>query len=241
MNKSPTLYLIPSPLSEDGFFNYDALGKMMAHVRTFLVEEPKTARRVLKRLNPPLALEECKFLPLSEHTRPPEFENYLAESAGDIGIISGAGCPCVADPGAEIVLLAHQKGWKVIPLIGPSSILLALMASGFNGQNFAFNGYLPRERSERVKKICELEQRSFQENQTQVFMETPYRNQELLKDILACAQGHTLLSLAVDLTAPGQWIKTMSVTQWQKEKIDIHKKLAIFQIYKKNIKERSGR
>ena len=229
------IFLIPNTISEQ----YDLLPSAAAlgveHLRVFFVEEIKSARRLLKKINPSIHIDECVFFALNEHTPLEETQkNFQRAVDKDIGVISEAGCPCVADPGADIVLLAHQQGREIIPLVGPSSILLALMASGLSGQSFAFNGYLPKDRGERIRKIKDLEKRSTAEKQTQIFMEAPYRNQNMLEDILQNCQGSTLLCLAVDLTTPTQMIKTCAISEWKKQKIDINKKSALFLLHHKS-------
>jgi 16S rRNA (cytidine1402-2'-O)-methyltransferase len=223
------LFLIPNHIQETTDVLLPVFAPGIEHLRVFFVEEIKSARRLLKKLNPSLVIDQCVFYDLNEHTPFKEVENNFKQSSDqDIGIISEAGCPCVADPGAAVVLLAHKYGREVIPLVGPSSIMLALMASGFNGQNFAFNGYLPKERMERIKKIKDLEKRSASEKQTQIFMEAPYRNQNLFGDILQNCGSNTLLCVAVDLMGPTQYIKTHTISQWKSESIDINKRPALF-------------
>jgi len=230
------LYLIPNFLTAEA--GIDAISSYIINIvknlRYFMVEEERSARRFLRKFEPEFPLQECVFFELSEHTpfeKAQEFFN--AHAKQDIGVIPEVGCPCVADPGAEIVLLAHQKGVEVVPLIGPSSILLALMASGLNGQNFVFSGYLPKEGKERLAKIKELEKRSFLEGQAQIFMETPYHNENLFKEIISVCEPNTLVTVACDLTAPTQYIKTLSVKEWQKTKVSLHKKPTIFLIQKR--------
>ncbi len=199
------------------------------HVRIFFIEEIKSARRLLKKLNPQLVIDQCVFYDLNEHTPFKEIENNFKQCVGqDIGVISEAGCPCVADPGAQVVSLAHKYGRTVIPLVGPSSILLALMASGLNGQSFAFNGYLPKEREARIQKLKALEKRCIVEKQTQIFMEAPYRNQNMFDDILQNCSPSTMLCIAVDLMSPTQYIKTLKICDWKSQKIDINKRPALF-------------
>ncbi|MFA5059692.1 MAG: SAM-dependent methyltransferase [Candidatus Omnitrophota bacterium] len=227
------LFLIPNFLHEtsgsDVMPGY--IKEMIKHVRAFLAEDQKSAQRFLRKIDSAFPLTECQFFSLNEHTKKNEAEEYLNMCFGqDIGIISECGMPCVADPGADIVLLAHQKDMEIIPLIGPSSIFLALCASGLNGQNFSFNGYLPKERDERLKKIKFLEQRSNQEGQTQIFMETPYRNEHLFEDILSSCRETTWLCVACDLTSPTQMVKTLSIKNWKKEKPSLNKRPAIFLI-----------
>jgi len=226
----PRLYLVPNTINENsGNLLPEYIARQIKDIRTFFVEEPKSARRLLKSLNPEFPLSECRYFDLNEHSNPQEvheFGKILKE--GDSAIISEAGCPCVADPGADLVSLAHQHQIEIIPLVGPSSILLALMASGLSGQNFAFNGYLPKDRQERARKIKTLEDRSLKEKQTQIFMETPYRNQSILEDILATCQDKTNLCIACDITDPQQIIKTKSIREWKKTPLNIDKKPALF-------------
>jgi len=171
---------------------------------------------------------------LNKHTRPEEVSNYLssADKGKNIGVVSEAGCPGIADPGADVVKIAHSKGIKVVPLVGPSSILLALMASGFNGQSFSFHGYLPKERGERIRKLKELERTAQQKDQTQLFIETPFRNQHLLEDILTNCSPATPLCIACDITLPSEFIRTQYIAEWKKKVPDINKRPAIFLLYK---------
>ena len=223
------LFLIPNQIQETANSFLPIFAPGIEHVRVFFVEEIKSARRLLKKINPQIQIDECVFFDLNEHISLTETENNFKQAGDqDMGIISEAGCPCVADPGAAVVLLAHKQGREVISFVGPSSILLALMASGLSGQNFAFNGYLPKDRSERVKKIKELERRSAIEKQTQIFMEAPYRNQNLFDDILQNCSPGTLLCVAVDLMSPTQFIKTQDVRAWKSQKVDINKHPALF-------------
>ena len=229
----PKLYLVPNSINEEP---KNLLPNYILHeikdIRVFFVEEPKSARRLLKSLDPLFPLNDCRYIDLNEHSKPKDLHEYsktLKES--NCAIISEAGCPCVADPGADLVLLAHHHKIEIIPLVGPSSILLALMASGLSGQNFAFNGYLPKDRQERIQKIRALEERSHRESQTQIFMETPYRNQNMLDDILQNTKDNTCLCVASDITASNQCINTMSIKEWKKHSINIDKKPTIFIIY----------
>jgi len=171
---------------------------------------------------------------LNQHTPVQEISGYLnsISEGKNIGIISEAGCPGIADPGADVVKMAHEKNIQVVPLVGPSSIFLALMASGFNGQNFAFNGYLPKERPDRIKKIKELERLAQQKDQTQLFIETPYRNTHMLEDILTSCEGSTKLCIACDITLSTEYIKTKTIAAWKKQVPDINKRPTIFLIYK---------
>jgi 16S rRNA (cytidine1402-2'-O)-methyltransferase len=233
------LYLVPNTINEEshrlsgagGNLLPDYIAQAIKDVRVFFVEEPKSGRRLLKSLNAQFPFSDCRFFDLNEHSNPKQIQEYAdILKEGDCAIISEAGCPCVADPGAELVFLAHQNKIEIIPLVGPSSILLALMASGLNGQSFAFNGYLPKGRPERTQKIKMLEDRSLKEKQTQIFMETPYRNQNVLEDILAVARENTHLCIACDITGPAQTIKTMSIKEWKRSPINIDKKPALFLI-----------
>ena len=227
------LYLVPNIINEDSRnIIPDYIADAIKDVRIFFVEEPKSCRRLLKSLNPEFPLNECRFIDLNEHSNPKniyEYAKILKE--GDCAIVSEAGCPCVADPGTDLVLLAHQNNIDIIPLVGPSSILLALMASGLSGQSFAFNGYLPKDRQEKTNKIKILEDRSKKEKQTQIFMETPYRNQNIFEDILATCQDNTFLCIACDITGPLQFIKTMKIKEWKKTSINIDKKPALFLLH----------
>jgi 16S rRNA (cytidine1402-2'-O)-methyltransferase len=230
----PRLYLVPNSINEASTNCLPAyISQEIKDVRTFFVEEPKSSRRLLKSLDAQFPLSDCRFFDLNEHSKPQEIHGYVQIlKEGNAAIISEAGCPCVADPGADLVFLAHQNHIEIIPLIGPSSIILALMASGLNGQNFAFNGYMPRDRQERAQKIRALEERSQKEKQTQIFMEAPYRNQNLLEDILAAANEKTSLCIACDITGPHQTIKTMSIKEWKKHSLDLDKKPALFLLQK---------
>ena len=228
------LYLVPNTISET---NEKLLPIYIASeikdVRVFFVEAPKSSRRLLKSLNAQFPLDDCRFLDLNEHSSPNDVQGYVKIiKENDAAIISEAGCPCVADPGADLVLLAHQNQIEIVPLVGPSSIILALMASGLSGQNFAFNGYLPKDRQERIEKIKISEGRSYKEKQTQIFMEAPYRNQNILEDILTVGQDKTYLCIAYDITGPHQTIKTMSIKEWKKDHFKFDRKPALFLIQK---------
>jgi len=228
----PKLYLVPNLIHEAANNLLPVyIAEEIKAVRVFFVEEPKSARRLLKKLNPQIVFDECRFYDLNEHSNPKQILEYASIlKEGDSAVISEAGCPCIADPGANMVLLAHQNGIDIIPLVGPSSILLALISSGLNGQNFAFSGYLPKDRQERAKKIKLLEERSLKEKQTQIFMEAPYRNQNILEDILELCQEKTYLCIACDITGPDQMIKTMSIREWKKTPVNIDKRPALFLI-----------
>lgn len=236
-NQKGIVYLIPTVLgdeSETADVLPSKISEIINNVDEYIVENEKTARHFLKKAGLKKPLPEIKMHLLNQHTPPTEMLTYLDSIAQGkhIGVISEAGCPAIADPGAEIVKLAHKKNIKVVPLVGPSSILLALMASGFNGQNFVFNGYLPKERAERIKKIKELESLVYKKNQTQLFIETPYRNNHLIDDLLAVCDSQTRLCIACDITLPTEFIQTKSIADWKKNKPDIHKRPAIFLLNK---------
>ncbi|MDE1921219.1 MAG: SAM-dependent methyltransferase [Candidatus Omnitrophica bacterium] len=224
------LFLVPNTISEE---RYDLLPEYIAPeirgVRVFFVEEPKSGRKLLKNLDPAFPLRDCRFLGLNEHTSSHDIHSFIdILKKQDGAVISESGCPCVADPGSELVALAHQNRIEVIPLIGPSSIILALMASGLNGQNFAFNGYLPKDRTQRIQKIKQLQERSSKEKQAQIFMEAPFHNQSLLEDILASCRDNTRLCIACDIAGPHQSIKTMSIEAWKKSTVELDKKPVLF-------------
>lgn len=231
-----TLFLIPVPLAENAaqksFTPF--LGDTINSISTYIVENEKTARKFLKEAGLKLPQSELVIYDYGKHQRNTSLAPFFRElTAGkDVGLMSEAGCPGIADPGADIVAEAHRKGIKVVPLVGPSSILLALMASGFNGQSFAFHGYLPIDKVQRAKKIKELEQLSLANKQTQMFIETPFRNNHLLEDVLKNCSAHAMLCVACNLNSEEEYIKTQSVGIWRKERIDLHKKPAIFLIHR---------
>ncbi len=229
-----TLFLIPAPLGDETIaWLPDAEAAKVLHIRHFVVEAEKTARKHLKALGVSTPIRELAMSTLNEHTRAEDVAALLAPltEGEDIGLISEAGCPAVADPGAQLVALAHERGYRVEPLIGPSSILLALMASGANGQCFAFHGYLPVDAAEKAKAIKELEQRSRQRNETQVFIETPYRNNTLLQQLRETLNPATRLAVACDLTLPTQTIVSRRVKDWPQDAPDFHKRPAIFIVH----------
>jgi 16S rRNA (cytidine1402-2'-O)-methyltransferase len=216
-----TLYLIPVPLGptapqESLPANVLATIHPLTH---FVVEQAKTARAFLKAAGTALPLQELQLEELNEHTRDAELDRLLAplRAGHDVGLLSEAGCPAVADPGANLVALAQKENIRVVPLIGPSSLLLALMASGLNGQRFAFQGYLPAKEAERNKALHELESESRKRQQTQLFIETPYRNRAMFDAILQTCQPGTRLSVATDLTLPGESVLTRTIQQWKKQ------------------------
>lgn len=230
------LYLIPSPLGQNAPMEVLPLTvrKVIEELTHFIVENEKDARAFIKRISPKKNQSTLKLFPLNKFTLPEEILTYLdpIEEGITMGVISDAGCPGVADPGAEIVKMAHRKKITIHPLVGPSSILLALMGSGLNGQNFAFNGYLPIDKAKRQKEIKKLEKKSFDFNQSQLFIETPYRNDQMLQDLLKSLDRNTEVCVACDLTLPTQFIKTLSVKEWKKLNLTFHKRPTIFIIHK---------
>ena len=231
-----TLFLIPVPLAEQAahksFTSF--LGETINSLSTLIVENEKTARKFLKEAGIKIPQSDLTIHDYGKHKRNDSMVPYFKElmTGKDVGLMSEAGCPGVADPGADVILEAHKRGIKVVPLVGPSSILLALMASGFNGQSFTFNGYLPIDKLERGKRIKELEQLAQQKKQTQIFIETPFRNNHLFEDILKNTAAQTLLCVACNLTGEDEYVKSMSIGQWRQERIDLHKKPTIFLIYR---------
>ncbi len=230
------LILFPVPIgAEDIASSLPALNmELLASCHTFIVEELRTARRFLKKVGYPYAIDDTVFFELNEHTSPEDIGNYLdaIERGENIGLLSEAGLPCVADPGAMITRVAQRRGIEVVPLVGPSSLMLALMASGFNGQSFAFNGYLPVDKSKRAATIRHLEERLHREHQTQIFIEAPYRNNQMLEALSTVLQPNTMICVACDLTLPTQYIRSLSAAKWQKEceKVNLHKRNTVFLI-----------
>ncbi|MGI8892165.1 MAG: SAM-dependent methyltransferase, partial [Bacteroidia bacterium] len=200
----------------------------------YFVENEKSARHFLKKAGIKKPLQEIQLFPLNEHTEETEIISYLQLllKGTNAGIISDAGCPAVADPGADLIRMAHENKIKVIPLVGPSSIILALMASGLNGQNFTFHGYLSRDRNQRAKELKAMEAESKRKNQTQIFIETPYRNSHIAEAVLETCEPNTLFCIAADLTLGSEFIKTATISEWKKQKPDINKRPAVFLIYK---------
>ena len=232
--KSGTVFLIPVFLSDtlpNSVFPSINL-EIINYLDQFIVEDLRSARRFLRKVGFNKDFEKVKFHLLNEHTEDSEVYTYLddVKIGQDIGLMSEAGIPCVADPGFQIVNLAHQLGIEVKPLIGPSSIFLALMGSGFNGQQFVFHGYLPIDKHERRKSILNIENKARKSNQTQIFIETPYRNNKLVADILSFCADNTLLCIATDITGKNELIKTNTISNWRKIKIDLHKKPTVFLI-----------
>ncbi len=228
------LLLIPTPLGDTniGACLPANCSDRILPLRVFIVEEIRTARRFLRKIGYQIPFDTVTFLELNEHTPQQEITSYLdaALQGENIGLLSEAGLPCVADPGNKAVALAHQMGITVKPLVGPSSLMLALMASGLNGQNFTFHGYLPVKPPERAKALKALEFNAQTKRQTQIFIETPYRNQALLETILSTCQQNTLLCIACDLTIETEFIKTQPVAAWKKSKENFNKRPAVFLI-----------
>lgn len=225
-----TLFLIPTILAPDTQETVlpPQIKAVVSELNVFFVEELRTARRFISSLKLNKVIDDITFYELNKDTPHDQTLAQLKKLKTDAGIISEAGCPGVADPGAVVVGFAHQLGHKVVPLVGPSSILMALMASGFNGQSFTFNGYLPIDKSARIKALKDLEQLAKKKQQTQIFMETPFRNNQLLEDVLQNLNPETLLCIACNVTAADEFIKTLRVKDWRKSKPDLHKKPTIF-------------
>lgn len=232
----PALYLIPNLLGETPVdqvlppYNRE----IILGIRHFIVEDVRTARRFLKLVDRSIDIDQLTFYTLNKHTKPDEIAGMLGplEQGNPMGVISEAGCPAVADPGADVVAIAQRKGLQVVPLVGPSSIILAVMGSGFNGQSFAFNGYLPIEPDERIKTLKKLEQRAYTENQTQLFIETPYRNAKMMADILKACRPQTRLCIAAGLTTQDEFIRTRTVKEWGGKLPNLDKVPCIFLIYR---------
>jgi 16S rRNA (cytidine1402-2'-O)-methyltransferase len=227
----PVLYLTPAVLSENTI--PQVIPQNVIHIihslRQFIVEDVRTARRFLSKSGHPIPIDQLQFHELNEHTTESEIASLLPYLQNeDTGLMSEAGVPAVADPGAALVRLAHANSIRVIPLVGPSSILMALMASGLNGQTFAFVGYLPVKQNERKERLRALEVRSACERQTQIFIETPYRNMQLLEDILQTCRPVTMLTIAADITGEKEFILTQSIRQWKKQIPELDKIPAVF-------------
>lgn len=235
MNR-PSLYLIPSLLGDTPVeqvippFNIEVVSRL----RFFIVENVRSARRFLKKCNPGIDIDTLTFYELNKHTDPVRIADYLLpmKSGENMGVLSEAGCPAIADPGAEAVDIARREGYRIVPLAGPSSILMSLMASGFNGQSFAFHGYLPIDAGERAGKLKQLEARAYNEDQTQLFIETPYRNHKLAEDILLHCKPHTRLCIAINISCEEESVETRSVKAWKGKLPDMRKKPAVFLLYK---------
>jgi len=235
--KKGTVYLFPVTLGSNEniqkvipAYNYEVL----YGIRVFIVENIRTARRFIKKSGHPVPIDDMQFFELNKYTSEEAVDAFLrpAENGEDMGVLSEAGTPAVADPGAVVVGLAHRKNIRVVPLAGPNSIILALMASGFNGQQFCFHGYLPIESRQRIKKIRELEQEAWRKSISQIFIETPYRNNSMLESLIKVCKPQTLLCIASNLTLPAEKIITRDMAGWKKETADLNKKPAVFILYK---------
>ena len=230
------LYLIPVTLGDTPLDrvlpSYNA--EIVLGLRHFIVEEVRTARRFLKQVCRDIDIDALQFYPMGKHADAARFSQYLEplRRGESMGVISEAGCPAVADPGADVVALAQRKHYKVVPLVGPSSILLAVMASGFNGQSFAFHGYLPIDASERTSTLKKLEGRIYAEHQTQLFIETPYRNNKLVEELIRTCRPSTKLCIASNITCEDEFIQTRPVKEWAGHVPDLSKKPTIFLLFK---------
>lgn len=236
MNGKGKLYLIPTTLGDNEPLEVLPLSvkKIVEELDYFIVENQKTARRFIKRITPKKPQPSLILKSIDKYANALEVSTYLdvCEGGVSVGLLSEAGVPAIADPGAEVVKSAHQKNIRVVPLVGPSSIVLAMMASGMNGQSFTFNGYLPIDSSERKRTLKLLERISFEKNQSQIFIETPYRNEKLFSDLKSGLSPKTDLCIATDITLQTEYIRTLSIEKWSKEHPDLHKRPTIFIIHK---------
>jgi 16S rRNA (cytidine1402-2'-O)-methyltransferase len=230
------LYLIPTTLGESDPMDVlpQTIKRAVDFIDDYIVENEKTARRFVKSIHPEKIQSTLRLSTLNKHTEKSEYAEMIKPclEGKNVGLMSEAGCPGIADPGAVIVKLAHEKGIQVVPLVGPSSILLAMMASGMNGQSFTFNGYLPIDKGEKKISLKNLEKLSQDKNQSQIFIETPFRNNKMLEDILQAIQPNTLLCIASDITLPTEYIKTKRASEWKNTKVDLHNRPTIFIIHK---------
>ncbi|MBQ7180293.1 MAG: SAM-dependent methyltransferase [Bacteroidaceae bacterium] len=233
----PALYLIPVTLGEASpeqvLPRWNA--EVVSCIRHFIVENVRSARRFLRQLDPAFPIDDCQFMPMGKHADERLFSQHLEplRQGRPVGLISEAGCPAVADPGAALVAIAHREGLSVVPLVGPSSMILAVMASGLCGQSFAFCGYLPVEPADRAKRLKALEARAWNEGQTQLFIETPFRNHKLFQALLSALRPQTRLCIAAGLTTPREWIRTHTVQEWKRLQLpDLSKTPAVFLIGK---------
>lgn len=231
------LYMIPVMLGEESNPKDvlpESVAKTIEMIDYYIVENEKTARRFIKKIYPEKKQPELKISLLNKHTDISEYAEMLQPCLNgiNVGLMSEAGCPGIADPGAVIAKLAHEKGIQVVPMVGPSSILMGMMASGFNGQSFTFNGYLPIDKGEKKNALKNFERLSFDRNQSQIFIETPYRNNKLLEDLLQILQNDTHLCIATDITLETEYIKTKRISEWKKTKVDLHNRPCIFIIHR---------
>lgn len=231
-----SLYLIPVPLGDTPLENVlpEYNKTVIRQISYFIVENIRTARRFLKKALPEIEIEALTFFELNKHTSPDDIAGFLdpLKKGNHVGVISEAGCPAIADPGADVVAIAQAKRYRVVPLVGPSSILLSLMASGFNGQSFAFLGYLPIEAGARVKAVKQMELRISSEHQTQIFIETPYRNHKLIEELIKNCKPQTKLCIAANLTCENEFVQTRSIGEWKGKIPDLSKIPTIFLLYK---------
>lgn len=230
------LYLIPTTMGDCDPMDVlpQSVKRCIELIDDYIVENEKTARKFIKSIHPEKAQTSLRLSALNKHTEISEHNKMIQPclEGKNIGLMSEAGCPAIADPGAVIVKIAHEKGIQVVPLVGPSSILMAMMSSGMNGQGFTFNGYLPIDKSEKKAALKNLEQLSLTKNQSQIFIETPYRNNKLLEDILQSLQPNTHLCVATDISLPSEYIKTFRIQDWKKITVDLHNRPTIFIIHK---------
>ncbi len=235
MNKG-VLYLVPTLLGDAASYSTipGMVQEKLALIDEFIVEDERRAKRYLAGIGMGWRIDSLVWHVLNTHTDASSIPGFLCglEKGRNIGILSEAGCPCVADPGALVVRIAHNRGFRVVPLVGPSSVLLALMASGFNGQNFAFHGYLPKRREERIGKLLSLEKTAHAADQTQIFIETPFRSSHMFEDIVSVLRPETALCVACSLTLPEEFIETKSIEDWKRRAPDIRKKPCIFLLYR---------
>lgn len=231
------LYLIPVMMGEESNPKDvlpESVAKTIEMIDHYIVENEKTARKHIKKILPQKKQPSLRISILNKHTDFSEYEQMLRPCMEgiNVGLMSEAGCPGIADPGAVIAKIAHQKGIQVVPMVGPSSILMGMMASGFNGQSFAFNGYLPIDKGEKKSVLKYYEKQSQDRNQSQIFIETPYRNNKLMEDLLQILQNDTNLCIAADITLETEYIKTMKISEWRKNKIDLHNRPTIFILHR---------
>lgn len=229
------VYLIPTTMGDSGIESVipSNVVEIVKPLRFFIVEDLRSARRYLRKLDRTFDIDGSTFFEINKRTKQTELHQFFqANKNNEIGVISEAGCPGIADPGADVVKLAHSNNIKVVPLVGPSSILMALISSGMNGQNFAFVGYIPINKTDRISRIKELENRSFREHQTQIFIETPFRNTHLFNDILNNCNPNTKLCIATDISLETEYIKTKTIENWRKAQIDIAKRPTVFLIHR---------
>jgi 16S rRNA (cytidine1402-2'-O)-methyltransferase len=230
------LYLFPTQLGDSDFNQilpaYNL--QLIADIKFFIVEDIRTARRFLKKCNSNIDIDSLTFYVLNKHTSPDDIITFIEplKLGNDMGLLSEAGCPAIADPGADVVAMAQANNYQVVPLVGPSSIIMALMASGFNGQSFAFNGYLPIQDTEKMKILKKHENRIYTEGQTQIYIETPYRNMKTLQDFISCCQPETRLCIAADITLSTEFIQTKAIKSWKNNLPDLSKRPCIFLLYR---------